>query len=305
MAYTTLQNTPITINLDEATKTTGWTIDGDIATHESCNAGSMILAETLDVNVPYKITIRINSISGGIVRIDLGDDSSDDLTTAGFYDDIELTSTTTGELSIFSDADCEIQVFTYRIVEVITTLKQQNTISFREKTNRWVSFITYNPDSGTSLFNNTYLYKNGQLYIQVNQNPSRNNFFGTQYDTILKFVSNQNQGQPKTFQSIAYEANQLLITTEDGITTSLGQVSELIDLDFLKDTLVSGIDEVKIYDVEGIYSASFLRDKNVDLINGDELKGTYIIVELITTNNNALNIKNVQVNSVPSKIGVR
>lgn len=305
MAYTTLQNTPITINLDEATRTTGWSIAGDIATHESCNAGAMILAEDLQVNVPYKITIRINSVSGGFVRVDLGDDSSVNLTTAGFYDDIELTSTTTGKLSIFSDADCEIQVFTYRIVEVITTIKQQNTIVFREKTNRWTSFLTYTIDSGTSLFNNSYLYRDGRMYIQVNQNINRNNFFGTQYQSIIRFAGNANKAQPKTFHSISYEANNLLVTTTDGITTSLAQVSELIDLDFLKDTLVSGVDEVKIYDVEGVYSASLLRDKNVDLINGDELKGTYIIVELITTTNNALILKNVQINSVPSKIGVR
>lgn len=303
--YQTLQNTPITINLDEATRTTGWTIEGNKAYHETCNAGRMVFSETLSINIPYLITIRVNSISGGILRIDLGNDSSDDITTSGFYDNIELTSTTTGELSIYSDAECEIEIFTYRIVEVITSIKQQNTITLREKTNRWISFLTYNPDVGTSLFNNTYVYKEGKLYVQVNQNTERNRFFGTQYDTILKFVSNANQAETKTFQSIAYDSNELLITTEDGITTSLGQVSELIDLDFLKDTLTDGVDEVKIYNAEGIYSAGFMRDKNVDINNGDELKGTYIIVELITTNNNALILKNVQVNSVPSKIGVR
>ena len=43
----------------------------------------------------------------------------------------------------------------------------------------------------------------------------------------------------------------------------------------------------------------------MDIINGDELKGTYIIIELITTSTGALTLRNVQVNSVESRIGVR
>ena len=210
-------------------------------------------------------------------------------------------------LHIYSNANCTIQIFTIQLIQPITTLKQRNTVLFDERGDggRWTTFLTYNPDIAVSLFTNTYSFKNGNMYVHVNQNTLRNDFYGNTYETIIKFPSNINRGMPKTFESLAYESNQLLITTTDGITTSLGQVSELIDLDFLKDTLIDGATEIKIYDVEGIYSSSFLRNKTIDIINGDELKGVYIIVELTTNSANALILKNVQVNSTKSKIGVR
>ncbi len=37
--FTTLQNTPLTIDLLAQARTTGWTINGTQAIHESCNAG--------------------------------------------------------------------------------------------------------------------------------------------------------------------------------------------------------------------------------------------------------------------------
>lgn len=304
MGYTTLQNTPITINLDDLSKTTGWTLDKDTATHEACNAGYLTLDAVLEENIPYNFSLKILSISGGKVRVDFGNVSSADYITSGLKV-FSLTSTSGGIVKIYSDADCVINIFTNKQNVPVTTLKQQQTKVYKELTNKWTSFLTYNPDSGTSLFSNTYLYKNGNMYVQVNENTNRNNFFGNQYKSIIKFPSSIPKSEPKTFKSIAYEANKLLVTTENGITTSLGQVSELIDLDFLKDVLTDGVDEVKIYDVEGVYSANLMRDKNTDIINGDELKGTYITIELTTVDDGALLLRNIQVNSVPSKIGVR
>jgi hypothetical protein len=304
--YTTLQNTPITIGLDGAVKTRGWTLNGNTATHVSYNAGYLDYNTVLQVNKPYSITIQVVSLSSGIIRVDLGNVSSANITAAGFYQ-ITLTSTSGGGLHIYSDANCVIQIFTIKLIDPITTLKQRNTVLFDERNDggRWTTFLTYNPDIGVSLFSNTYSFKNGDMYVHVNQNPTRNNFYGNSYQSILKFPSNINKGVTKTFNSLAYEGNQLLVTTTSGVTTSLGQISELIDLDFLKDILIDSASQINIYDVEGVYSSSFLRDKNVDLINGDDLKGVYIIVELTTNSTNALILKNVQVNSSNSKIGVR
>lgn len=304
MGYTTLQNTPIVIDLDVLSKTTGWTLSGNTAIHESCNAGYLILDDTLELNIPYKFSLKILSISGGFIRVDFGNSYSAVFTTSGLKE-FSLTSTNGGVLAIYSDADCVIRIFTYKQNVPVISIKQQQTKVFREKTNKWTTFLTYNPDSGTSLFSNTYVYKNGDMYVQVNQNTNRNNFFGTQYQSLIKFASSVPKTEPKTFQSIAYEANKLLVTSTNGITTSLGQVSELIDIDFLKDVLNDGVNQVNIYNAEGVYSAGFMRDKNIDIINGDELKGTYIVIELITTSTGSLLLRNIQVNATQSRIGVR
>jgi len=36
-----------------------------------------------------------------------------------------------------------------------------------------------------------------------------------------------------------------------------------------------------VYAVEGIYKASFMRDMNVDIVNGPQLKGNWMTIDLI------------------------
>ena len=95
-----------------------------------------------------------------------------------------------------------------------------------------------------------------------------------------------------------------MITTDDGVKTSLGQISDLVEANFLKDVLDDGVSQVDIYSVEGVFSSSFRRALP-DVINGSELKGSYIVVELINVENDLLRLENVAVTSVPSKIGAR
>jgi hypothetical protein len=98
-----------------------------------------------------------------------------------------------------------------------------------------------------------------------------------------------------------------MVTTEDGIETSLGQISDLIASDFTKSTLVNGATTVTINSVEGVFSASFLRDKNSvgEILNGDVLKGNYLLLELQTTASTKLRLFSVAVHSEKSFIGVR
>jgi hypothetical protein len=56
-----------------------------------------------------------------------------------------------------------------------------------------------------------------------------------------------------------------------------------------------------------VYSASFLRDKNSvgGILNGNVLKGNYLLVELISTESTKLRLFSVAVHSEKSFIGVR
>jgi hypothetical protein len=87
-----------------------------------------------------------------------------------------------------------------------------------------------------------------------------------------------------------------MITTEDGVETSLGHISDLIEDDFLRFNLTNGIDSVDIYDNEGIYAAKFLRAKP-EIIDGERLKGNYITVELTTTDEKNFKLYRVIVKS--------
>jgi hypothetical protein len=118
---------------------------------------------------------------------------------------------------------------------------------------------------------------------------------------------NQNVTFVSTFESMAIQSNMLMITTSEGVETSLGQVSDLIADDFTKSTLDDGVTEVTINNVEGVYSASLMRDINSvgGIVNGDVLKGNWILVEIVSTESTKLRLFSVSVNSQKSFIGVR
>lgn len=282
MSFTAIEDTPILVNILDQAKTTGWTLDGNIATHESCNSGYLnLLTYPLIVPHIYQVSYSILSISGGSLQLFAGDTAGVSRTTPGLYVETITASGINPELKFFSDANCQVQQLNAKDTIVNTDPKQQNTICYSAINKKWSDFRTFSPDFGFSLFIHTYTVFQGNLWEHANNSGNRNNFYGVQFDSIIKFVENKNSQIVKTFEKISYQANTLLITTTDGITTPLGQVSELVPNDFLQYTLNDGVTSVDVYTADGLYCASFRRDKNTDIINGNSLKGNYIICELI------------------------
>lgn len=306
--FTTLQNTPIEIDLVQQAKSTGWNIEGDIAIHEVCNDGHIYLTSyPLEEGKTYEVTYTVLTLSGGNIRAWAGDTpSSAIITTTGSKTDTLVASGENPKFHFYSNANARVKLFNIRDTATNTNLKQRNSIVWSEQDNKWKTFLTYNPDSAFSLFTNLYSSKNGQSFVHKPNGTSRNFFYGTQYKSFIKLVANAQPQQTKTFHSIAIQGNRLMVTTEDGIETSLGQISELIDTDFLRDTLDDGVTQVNVYSKEGVYSASFLKDKNDGgIINGADLKGNWISIDLVTEETGILKMFTISVHSTLSKIGVR
>jgi len=278
MGYTALQGQPIFVNLLQAAADTGWTVNGSIATHSTCNSGSISL---LNYNVipgqKYTVTFQVLSISSGYLQLVIGSVGGAQVTTSGFYTQ-QITASTTG-VSFFSNANCQVELFNIQVVPPKVSTYQQNTIAFSEITDKWGSWYTFVPDIGRSLFENTYLFNQGIMYAALNGSDSRCNFFGQQFPSTIKFTTNQQPTISKTYLSVNYQANELLVTSPSGINTANGQVSELIPTDFVQQTYSNG---AQTFQVEGIYKASFMRDMQVDIVNGDILQGRWATVELTT-----------------------
>ncbi len=312
MSFITLENTPLNVNLVAQSVTTGWSFNSSLATHEVCNAGSIYLdGFAVEAGKTYEITYRIATITGsaGVSYLQsfMGDTAGAQRIASGFYIETLTCTGTTPRFRMYSNTNCTVEIFNIRNTAVITTEKQRNNIVYSEENNKWSSFYTYNPDCGFGLFINLYTFKNGQIYLHQNGSESRNNFYGAQYNTIVNFPFNQQASFVSTFESMSVQSNMLMITTSDGVETSLGQISDLIASDFTKSTLIDGATTVTINSVEGVYSASFLRDKNSvgALINGDVLKGNYLLLELKTTAATKLRLFSVAVHSEKSFIGIR
>lgn len=312
MSFITLENTPLNVNLVTQSVTTGWSFSGSIATHEVCNAGSIFLnGFTVEAGQTYEITYKITSITGSAgvsyLQAFMGDTAGAQRITSGFFIETLACTGTSPRFRFFSNTDCEVEIFNIKNTAVITSEKQRNNIVYSEENNKWSSFYTYNPDCGFGLFIDLYTFKNGQLYLHQNNSANRNNFYGVQYKTIVNLPFNQQVAFVSTFESMSIQSNMLMITTEDGVETSLGQISDLVASDFTKATLVDGATTVTINSVEGVYSASFLRDKNSvgGILNGQVLKGNYLLVELVSTESTKLRLFSVAVHSEKSFIGIR
>lgn len=304
---TAVENQPITVNLIDEAKTTGWSINGIIASHTSCNSGAIKLTGyTIVAGHQYQISYQVITISGGSVQMFVGDTAGVSRTTTGSYVETLTATGLNPILYFFSNANCSIRAFNIRDTFTDTSNTQKTTVVYSPAINKWTSFYTMAPDIGFSMYIRTLVFQYGIMYSQANGSNDRNNLFGTQYDSLFTYIDNKNAGIIKSYQALAIQSNQLIITTDDGIQTSLGQVSTLIDTDFLQQSLVDGNVQVDVYDRYGVYMASFLNDENDDVVDGNGLKGNYIIIRLKSTESDKpMQIFSVDVKSSHMKIGNR
>lgn len=302
MSYTALENENIVIDLTQACNQTGWSVSGNIGTHSSCNAGLITLEDyPVIANHIYEITYALLTISGGYLAPVVGGTIGTHYTSPNINVDT-ITATSNGFVQFYSNANCTVQGLNIKDI----TINDGVTKAWAAINKKWSDDRTYYPEFGLSIYTHSVLIYNGQVYLQENGSNSRNFFFGVQYQSSIKFAEAKLPTELKTYNSIALQSNQIMVTTAQGIKTNLGQVSSLIDQDFLKSALNDGVSAINVYSQVGIYSASFLKDQNQDIINGDALNGNYIIIELITENGSTpLQLYSIAVNASVKHIGIR
>lgn len=306
MSFNTVNGIPITIDLVAQANSTGWSVNGNIATHESCNSGSLVATDLqLISGTDYIITYQVNSISGGVVFASIGDTMGNENDAPGLYTET-LEATGDLKLRLTSDANCVIQLLSIKAITEVVNNQSSRTMAFSERGVKWTSFYDFLPDTGVSMFINLYTFKNGLTYLHNPNNTSRANIYGATKIPSVKAAFNMAPNVVKMFQSINMNSGCLVVTGTDGIETSIGQVSELSDIDFLQHTLKDGPVEIKVYDKDGIYLARFLRDMSTgNLYDGDLLKGNYMTIDLAATDPDTLKLISVSVKSVPSIMNVK
>ena len=80
------------------------------------------------------------------------------------------------------------------------------TLSYSETTKGWVSFHSYEPEWMERLGADFYSFKDGNIY-KHDTNNTRNNFYGTSYDTSVTFSSNKGPSDVKVFKTLKLETN--------------------------------------------------------------------------------------------------
>ena len=164
------------------------------------------------------------------------------------------------------------------------------TISFDEVANSFESFYTYYPEFQGDLNTMLFSFKDGSIWKHSN-NSTFCNFFGEQKNASITTVFNANAIDKKTWISVMETGNTAwacpVIYTQMDTSGNSGnkQQSELLESDFVN--------------LESEYHASFLRASNSPggLIEGDSLKGNYIVIKFEKTNANSF----VYLNSATTK----
>lgn len=166
--------------------------------------------------------------------------------------------------------------------------QQPYTISFDENANAFESFYSYYPEFLGELNTTLFSFKNGQIW-QHGTTPYCN-FYGNQFSASITCIFNSNSLDKKTWVSLMETGSTAwacpVIYTQmntGGVTTK--QTSLLLESDFVT--------------LESEYQASFLRDSSSPggLIEGDSLKGNYIVIKFEKTSANSF----VYLNSATTK----
>lgn len=264
--HNVVQNNSITINLLPNVKSRGYTLSGSSVTHVNGYDGDaplVVKAFPIIAEATYEISFTVSgSDSSTNLTYTLGGATSTPITSNTFVQS-SITAEEDGFLTFNGNGNFTITDLTLMRVNMDVTSTSEDTITFSEERNKWVTYKSLVPDCGFSMYTNLFTYKDGNLYKHSDQ-AIPNNFYGEQFHSLIKFpISSLGV---KTYLSLGLHANKDLETTVDGVTTQLGQVSDLVAEDF----------QLR----EGVRSAVFLRDKATGLLDGDYLKGRYIEIEL-------------------------
>lgn len=255
-----IQGGSVNINVSEFATSRGWRVVTDYrAIHQRPNSGYIEFNNyTVQEGFEYEISYSIISVSGGIVRVEVSNQSLGDDSNAGYYQKT-ITPTNDGTIRIFSDADATIDNFSIKKKITEQSEEKEDTILFNSDRRGWITFTNYVPESGMSMYTDLITFKDGDLWLHCNE-AIPNNFYGRQFHSTVKFpVSSVGV---KTYNSIAIHSNKVIGTTEDGIESELGDVTDLISYDFSTR--------------EGIHYANLMRDS----LTNNLIQGRYLVIEL-------------------------
>jgi hypothetical protein len=175
------------------------------------------------------------------------------------------------------------------------------TLGFHENSNRWIAFYNFNPDiygfEGDTL---TY-FDLGKLWI-CNDSDIHNNFSGVQYKSFVKIVSNVSGLIMKRFKSIFVSANKLFSAPNAGdilIPPTGNNPSGMVSL--LKEGAFTAREGKFVADFGQNMVTNQPTPEIADLINGEDLRGESMEINLQNSDTDEVKLFAVQVDSITSK----
>jgi hypothetical protein len=182
--------------------------------------------------------------------------------------------------------------------ETIPSETSNVTIGYSMRTGGWTSRYSYVPESGVTLNNKFYTFKNGQIYLHNSDTAARNNFYGVQYDSEVQFIFNDNPTFVSDWLTLNYEGSsgweavEIKADQDDGVITG---VRVLDDTWFLKEGkyhgAIVGLQPVYIVDPNGTPDANGFYPLIQDGSNTQTTAGTKGFFEKVRFRNSGTTTK--------------
>jgi len=115
------------------------------------------------------------------------------------------------------DPDCE---------DAPDSLVPNTTVSFKEGVDGWTSRKDFIQESGVTLNNNYYTFKNGRVWLH-GVNTLHNNFYGVQYDSSFNVVFNEMPQVVKGFSTLNYTGTASRILEYEGLNEKWYSIAEV------------------------------------------------------------------------------
>lgn len=145
------------------------------------------------------------------------------------------------------------------------------TLMWNEQRNGFESFLSYKPEMMVCLNQMLITFKNGQLYTH-DDDANYNTFYGTQYESSITPVFNDNILEKKNWMNVTQQASEawgmpVITTSNKTFGTNTLQNSNLLASEF--------------EDLDGLYNSALLQDAGSvgGIGNGSGMTGVYMIAK--------------------------
>jgi hypothetical protein len=220
-----------------------------------------------------------------------------------FKDNVDLIPSDTGTQTVYGVFDAYTNKYIVALSEVTNdgdVVQEASTLSFvesRDQIQGFESFYSFHPENMGDVNNLLITFKDGQLWKHTSS-VSHCNFYGDQYDCYIDIVFNDTPLDRKTFSAIMQTASSPWYCPS--IKSQVNTYGSTPQQTY--------INEARFNLQEGQYNSAILRDINSSggLINGDTIKGNYLIVRFQKGNPTGFNfINTVSLKYITSPLNVR
>ena len=155
-----------------------------------------------------------------------------------------------------------------------TSLYNSKTISFSDSAKGWTSFKSFTPLTAVSLTDRYFSVNDNTIWRHHSDIALRNNFYGTQYNSEIEVLFNDQPGAIKSFKAINYEGTQAKIAqfTTSEVTDAAGNTATYNDNEYYNLSAKSGwyVDDITTDKQSGnVHEFIEKEGKWFNKINGD------------------------------------